>query len=28
MKDINTDGTIIDESSVAGQIKTAIDEIA
>jgi len=28
MKDINTDGTIIDEVSVATQIKTAIDEIA
>jgi NAD(P)H-dependent FMN reductase len=28
MKDINPDGSILDEASVAGQIKTAIDEIA
>lgn len=28
MKDINVDGTALDEASVASQIKTAIDEIA
>jgi NAD(P)H-dependent FMN reductase len=28
MKDINVDGTILDESSVSAQIKTAIDSVA
>jgi len=28
MKDINPDGTLIDEAGVAAQIKTALDEIA
>lgn len=28
IKDINTDGTIVDEASVTKQIKTALDEIA